>query len=354
MPEPIEPLPPVTEPAAGATSAGLGRLRRMPRVTALVLLLFILLGWQWWDSRNRIADLQQELGKKLADADRLNQESRLVATQSQEAVREMQVKLGILENQLTEFQNQQVALETLYQELSRNRDESALAEIEQVLLLAGQQLQLAGNVKAALIAMEAADTRLQRMNKPQLAPLRKVLIHDIERLKAQPAVDTVGIVARLDNLLAEVDGWPLAMESRPAPQSRPPRKPDAQEAVWRRLAWETWLEFKQLLRIENTGKPDIPLLAPEQGFFLRENLKLRLLSARIAVLARDDTSAKTDLEAARRWMDRYYDGKDKAVAAARETLRRLQESTLSVELPDISASLDAVRQYKLGRDRSGR
>ena len=170
---------------------------------------------QWYTSRGTVESLRQEVAKKLSEADTVNKESRVVAEQAREASAEAQVKLGVLEARVAESQSQQIALESLYQELSRNRDEWAFADIEQSLLIASQQLQLAGNVKAALIALQNADARLQRMERPQFTALRKAINRDIERLKALPHVDTVGISVRLDNVIAAVDTLPLAMEVRP-------------------------------------------------------------------------------------------------------------------------------------------
>ena len=200
-------------PGAPGRPRGAGRARAAGRAAGLGVA-----AWQWYDSRSEIGALRQELAKKLADADTQSKESRIVAEQVREAVADAQVKLGVLESRLAESQNQQIALEALYQELSRNRDEWAYAEIEQSLFIASQQLQLAGNVKAALIALQTADARLQRMDRPQLTALRKAINRDIERLKAAPHVDTVAISVRLDGLIAQVDTLPLAMEMRPQPE----------------------------------------------------------------------------------------------------------------------------------------
>jgi uroporphyrin-3 C-methyltransferase len=172
---------PASVPAAPASvAASRDRAWGLAALTLSVLAL-LLLGWQWWDSHRQTDGLRQEVAKKLSDADTLNKASRVIADQAREASAEAQVKLGILESRVAESQSQQIALEALYQELSRNRDEWAFAEIEQSLLIASQQLQLAGNVKAALIALQNADARLQRMERPQLTPLRKALTRDIER-----------------------------------------------------------------------------------------------------------------------------------------------------------------------------
>lgn len=313
-----------------------------------------LAAWQWHDSRNQMEAIRQDLAKKLADSDTQAKESRMVAGQVREAASQAQVKIGVLENKLAESQSQQIALEALYQELSRNRDDWAFAEIEQSLQLASQQLQLAGNVKGTLIALQNADMRLQRMERPQLAPLRKAVDRDIERLKALPYVDTVGISVRLDNIIAAIDTLPLAMEVRPSPESAAAAA-GPEDKAWKRFLREAWAEIRQLVRIQHMDRPDVPLLAPPQSFFLRENLKLRLLGARLALLTRDQTSYKGDLKAARDWLGKYYDTNDRSIAAMLATLQTLHDSEISIEIPDISATLEALRNYRAAvRERPGR
>ena len=269
-----------------------------------------------------------------------------------EATREAQVKLGVLETKLQESQNQQIALEALYQEYSRGRDESLLADVEQTLLVANQQLQIAGNVKSALIALQAADARLARPGRAQLAGLRKVLARDIERLKLAPYVDIIGISARIYNLISTIDTLPLATEVRP-PRTAPLKQGAAgpEGDAWTRFTRELWRDLRDLVRIQNMDRPDLPLLAPTQVYFLRENLKLRLLGARLALLAHDEKSFKADLKAARDWLTRYYDARDKSVALAAVAVRQVHDSQIGIELPDVAASLEAVRNYRLTRER---
>ena len=312
----------------------------------------MLLAWQWYDSHQQINTLQHELARRLAAADAENKESRGVAEQVREATREAQVKLGVLEAKLQESQNQQIALEALYQELSRSRDESLLADVEQTLLVASQQLQIAGNVKSAMIALQAADARLARLDRPQLAGLRKVIARDIERLKLAPYVDVTGISARIDILMGVIDSLPLAMEVRPqsAPAGENAAAPGA--GAWLRFTRELWRDLRDLVRVEKMDHPDLPLLAPGQAYFLRENLKLRLLGARVSLLTRDEKSFRADLKAAREWLALYYDARDTAVANAVATVRQLHGSQISIEVPEVTASLEAVRNYRLTRERS--
>ena len=340
-------------PAAERALPGVPRqpIYRQP-VAFVAAVAVSLLAWQWYESHQQINSLQQELARRLAAADVENRESRSVAEQVREATREAQIKLGVLEAKLQESQSQQIALEALYQELSRSRDESLLADVEQTLLAANQQLQIAGNVKSALIALQAAEARLARLDRPQLAGLRKVIARDLERLKLAPYVDVIGINARIDNLIGMIDGLPLAMELRvSAAASTKKVAADADGSAWTRFIREMWRDLQGLVRVQNMDNPEAPLLAPTQAYFLRENLKLRLLGARLALLAHDDRSFKADLKAARDWLARYYDARDKTVASALAAVRQLHDSQIGIDLPDVTASLDAVRNYRLTRER---
>jgi uroporphyrin-III C-methyltransferase len=310
----------------------------------------VLTALSWWDAHRSIDALQQDVARRLADADGSVKADRALALQTQELAREAQARIGQLEAKLAESQNQQVALEALYQELSRNRDEWSLAEVEQIITIANQQLQLAGNVKAALIALQAADTRLQRIDKPQLIGLRRILDQDIERLKAVPLVDTAGIAVRLDNLGVAVETLPLLADARPPEQAASDADRTARFNVWQRLVRDTWSEIRQLVRIQRMDRTDLPLLGPGEAFFLRENLKLRLLSARFALLAHDEQTYKSDLRAAQEWLARFFDDQSKSTENALAVMKQLSEGTVSIAMPDISASLDAVHNYRLTRE----
>jgi uroporphyrin-III C-methyltransferase len=361
-PEPLAAQPaqgPETQTSAPLNRSDPANRRRYNWPAYLIALVALaLVAWVSWDTRRQSAAMQQELARRLNDVDNVSKQNHAIALEAQEVTHEaqnktaaLQNKFVALENKLSESQNQQVALEALYQELSRTRDEWSLAEVEQILTIANQQLQLAGNVKAALIALQAADARLQRIDKPQLAALRKVLDQDIERLKALPFLDTVGISVRLENLSAGIDALPLLSDARPI-TDQAGEKTSAQpgEPFWTRIGRDTWAEIKQLVRVQHMERPEAPLLSPTQSFFLRENLRLRLLSARLALLSRDEASYKADLKAAQDWLARFYDSKDKAQQNALASLHLLYASPIGLTLPDISGSLEAVHSYRLTRE----
>ena len=344
--------PPPEEPSGRSECEPSAKSWRMPVVLALAGAIVVVV-WQWYDTRSQIGALREELGQRLRASDSAAGESLLLAKQAREAVREAQVKLTVLENKIAESQSQQVALESLYQELSRSRDEWALAEIEQILTVASQQLQLAGNVQAALLALQTAEGRLARSERPQFIPLRRVLNRDIERLKAAPNLDIVGMALRLDNLIASVDTLPLQFDER---LQAPPKPAGAagEEGVWARVLTEVWDEMKQLVRIRNMDRPDAALLPPAQAYFLRENLQLRLLNARQALLARDPARFRNDVQTAIAWLMRYYDTRAKSTATALASLKQLAASSINVELPSIVDSLAAVRNFKVARDKAQR
>ena len=340
-----------TKVAGAAPRQGGGGVRLTATFAFLVALATAgFTAWQAYESRREKAELELELARKLAEIEAIGSDSRRLSSAARDTARDVEARLGQLDARLVGIQNQRLAVESLYEELSQSRDEWTLAEVEQILLVASQQLQLAGNVQAALIALQAADARLARSDRPQLTKVRRAIADDIERLKSSPFVDVTGIGLKLEHIIDAVDVMPLATETRPVSM----QSDEATTATqgWRVLLAEVWDDLRSLVRIQRVDSPGAPLLAPDQAFFLRENLKLRLLSARLDLLARDQVAYKTDLTAAADWLTRYFDTKAPAVASSTDTLDQLAKSDIRIALPDVSASLDAVRNYRLVKERA--
>lgn len=361
-----EPAQPPHNDSAGINTGAFRTMLRTPGHNPLVNLishlsitqmtlavLVIIFLWQWFDAHQQINQVQQELARRLGEMEGMNKVNQTLVTQNQEVVRELGGKLSVLESKYAEAQNQRAALEALYQEMSSSRDQTALAEVEQMLMIAGQQLQLSANVKAALIAMQHADNRLQRLDRPALSGLRKAINQDIDKLRALPNIDTAGINMRIDTIVAAVEGLPLAQDIHPQ-EEKPLPVVNAEENSWNKFWRELWQEAKQLVRIENTQKRELPLLSPTQVFFLRENLKIRLLSARLALLSHDEASYKRDLKMAQEWTQLYFDDHSKEGAQVLLALQKLAAANINIELPDISASLEAVRNYRVAHEKGAR
>lgn len=329
----------------------LARMNLTQLTLVVVLALFL---WQWLASSRQVDTLQQDLARRLAEMEGNNKASQVLAMQAMESGRELAAKLSLLEAKYAEVQNQRASLEALYQDLSSSRDEMVLADVEQMLFIAGQQLQLSANVKAALIAMQQADDQLKRMDRVALESLRHAIARDMDKLRAVPDVNLLGISAQLDNLIQAVDSLPLAQDVRRPPQagSAATNAPRDQGNFWQRLLREIWEDAKSLVRIENIQKNELPLLAPTQVYFLRENLKLRLISARLALLSHDEPGFKHDLQLAQEWLSRYFDNQSSEAAQALIKLDKLRQASIKLQLPDISASLEAARNYRASLSKS--
>src|SRR4051812_48516804 len=328
---------------------------RTPRALVLALIAMTLAAGlaavSWFDARQSIGSIREEVARRLRESEADSREARAVSRQGQEAVREANVKIAQLEGRLAENQSQQLALEALYQDLSRNRDEWQLAEIEQVLAIASQQLQLAGNVRAALLALQLAEGRLSRADRPQFSPVRRALARDIERLKSLPTADFPAMSARLDMLVASIDSLPLAFDER-AERAAARNGAAAESGFWHRLGTEVWNELRQLIIVRQVNAPEPPLLPPTQAYFVRENLRLRLLNARLSLLTRDEAGYREDLRTARAWIRRYFDPRSKLTADALAQVQQLSSTSISFEVPTISESLDAIRGFKSRRERA--
>lgn len=342
--------PAAAQPTAPQTE---GTARGRARGRWLYGLLFVALAGAvaavWIDAHNTERQLRADVAQRLAEQDLSEKATRAAVQSAQEELRDAQAKIALLEARLAESQAQQAALEALYRELAPSRDEWALTEVEQVLLLASEQLQVAGNVSAALAALQLADAKLQRLDRPQFVPLRRALARDIDTLKAVPHIDVPGLSLRLDQAVTAVDTLPLALEER-LPVT-PPEAPAKDVPGWRRFLGDAWQDLRQLVRIEKLDRPEAPLLSPSQQFFLRENVKLRLLAARFDLLFRDQANFRADLAAADQWLTKYFDTRAKPVLVLQTLLKELRGTEMSTELPALAGSLDAVRVLQLAREK---
>lgn len=315
--------------------------------TLIALLVLALAAASLVETRMVLDELRLDLARRLAASDNIARESHALARQNQGSLAAAQDKLQVLEGRLEQMQSQQLALESMYQEFSRSRDERLLAEIEQSLSIAAQQLQLAGNVETALIALQEADNRLSRVAQPQFFALRKLIAHDIERLRSLPGSDRADATLKLETVILSVDSLPLAFERRPKPAANAVKKAAATSPVfWKDLAADIWGELRQLIRIQRIDQPEAALLAPDQAFYLRENLKLRLINARLSILARDGAGFHEDVRQARVWLEKYFDTQSRPVQSALSALKGIQGQDIAEGLPTLDDTLSAVRNFR--------
>lgn len=355
---------PIPEPRVPENSG----LFQKPQNLAIIALA-VLLALQTWSTHTRFNNLREDVARTLQKDNASNAATGQAVRDVTESAKELQVKVGVLETRQAESQSQQAALEQMYQDISKNRDEWALSEIEQVLSTASQQLQLAGNVSGALIALQNADRSLSRSDKPQFITIRRAIARDIEKLKALPQVDQAGIALRLDNVISQIDTLPLLSDEKPAEPTAParvapapalaggkarpavpvPQVPGIGQRIaqsWRSWSKEMWDNVRQLVRVRTVETPDALMLSPSESYFVRENLKLRLLNARLALLSRNQGTFHDDIGDAQQMLNKYFDTKARSTQAALSVLQQVQSNNVSIDVPDLSDSLNAVRNYK--------
>lgn len=328
---------PDTSTSSGAPARPLAeRLRWVWMVSPVVLLLAVAMLWQ------RLEHMQSELARASTDSTQSALEAKVSAKNAQDSVRELSTRLGVAESRLGEVSLQRSQLEELMQSLSRSRDENLIVDIDAALRLAQQQSQMLGSTEPLLAALKTAEQRLKRVALPRLVPVSRAIARDIDRLKTTRVLDIGNASVSLDEAIRLVDEMPLAHDLPSVAPSAP--KAATSTAVATVLGWgeRVWNEVRTLVRVSRIDTPDAALLTPSQSYFARENLKLRLLNARIGLLSRQLGAASADLKAAQSSVSRYFDGNAKTVQLARERMAQVQTQLQHAELPRVDETLAAL------------
>ncbi len=301
----------------------------------------------------KLSRIQEQLARQSADTGLQALEAKTWAKQSQEIVQDSAARVALMEARLSEVALQRTQLEELMQSLSRSRDETLVVDIESALRIAQQQAQMTGSTEPLLAALQSAQKRVQRAAQPRLTPVARALEKDLERLKSLPTFDIPGLMTKLDEGVALVEGLALANGAR-ASQSQIREQAVASGEQTPPTWWMNGLtrmldEVKGLVRFSRIDAPEAALLSPEQAFFLRENLKLKLLNARLGLLARQKEGVRNDLGAAAVLVRRYAESQSRRTAQLLQLLEQTSEQVRTAELPRIEASLTALSTAAAGR-----
>ena len=319
-----------------------------------------------WNTQQRVKSLETELVKRQQDSGSQATEARTLARQAELTARETAARHALLEARVAETTLQRTQLEELIQSLSRSRDENVLADVEAAIRVALQQAAITGSAEPMVLTLKQADERLARYNQPRLERVRRAVAQDLERTRSAGVTDITQLTIRLDEVIRQVDDLPLlsAPERRAPPRaaqvvaaasaaSGPAAAASAGDwpwvAPWREFGATVWHEVKNLVRVTRIDTPEAMLVAPEQAFFLRENLKLRLLNARLALLSRQFDTAQSDLRDAQTALDRYFDRSTRRVAAASDLVRTVTAQARLVSVPRPDATLAAIATASAGR-----
>ena len=314
-------------------------------VIALLALLLSVLMWQ------KLATIQEQLARQTADSGATAVEARTLAKQAQEQVLETAARQAVMQARLSEVALQRSQLEELMQSLSRSRDENLVVDIESSIRLAQQQAQLTGSVEPLLAALKTAEQRVARAAQPRLNALQNAIARDVGRIKATTVSDMPALLVKLDELVRMADELPLVNAVAPvaAPTSLKPRQDDSVVTWWQRSLQVVGDELRHLVRLSRIENPEAVLLSPDQSFFVRENFKLRLLNARLGLLARQLDASRADLAGVAASLTRYFDASSRKTQVAAALLQQLQGQMKTLELPRVDDTLAALTTAAAGR-----
>ncbi len=339
---------PLTESTQTEPKSHLSRwLLILGGAVAVIALLGAVTLWQ------KLSRIQEQLARQSADTGLQALEAKTWAKQAQETVQASAARVSLMEARLSEVALQRNQLEELMQSLSRSRDETLVVDIESALRFAQQQAQMTGSTEPLLAALQSAQKRVQRAAQPRLTPVSRALEKDLERLKNLPAFDIPGLMTKLDEGVVLVEGLALANAAR-ASQSQIRQQAEASGEQTPPTWWMNGLtrmadEIKGLVRVSRMDAPEAALLSPDQAFFLRENLKLKLLNARLGLQARQKEGVRNDLGAAAVLVRRYAEPQSRRTAQLLQLLDQTSEQVRTAELPRIEASLTALSTAAAGR-----
>ncbi|CAB3886602.1 hypothetical protein LMG26858_03512 [Achromobacter anxifer] len=375
-----DPVVPSTAPGASApASAPADSVKARPAkrgsgplVPALIIVILLAagLGYALWMQRTQFVSAGREVATRL---DALNAEVAQARKDSREALALAQAqagRLGELEDTVRETQSQYNALQLAWQNFNDSASDELLAnDVERLLTIANQQLRLAGNVSNAIVALETAQSRLARADRPRFSSLQQAINGDLDRLRAVSTVDIPAQSARIDRLVALIGKAPLlvpdaaapgvapAGESAPAAAPAPTVDPLAglpADAPW----WQRWRaemaswpgragsalahELGGLITIQRVDEPAALLLSPDQADQVRGTLRQRLLTAQLAMLMRQPAVWKSELDNVGVTLAKYFDNRSPDTVAAQTLARELAQTDIAVRMPEVADSLNAV------------
>jgi len=372
------PPPPADRPLpaaapAPATRGGSQPARRTPTaraawlVAAIALVLAVVALGLAWKADRRMSSVEQALVLRQQESAALSSEARLLARQAQDSAREAAAKAALLEARVAESALQRSQLEELMQSLSRSRDENLLGDVEAAVRVASQQTAITGSAEPLVAALKQSEERLARYNQPRLEGVRRAIARDLDRIRAATVADISTLTIKLDEAIRMIDELPLLSSAqargesahagragaRAASSAAQPEAPagwawNVNEALSRWLE-RVWQEVRALVRVTRIDHPDAVLLAPEQAFFVRENVKLRLLNARLALLSRQFETAQSDLQVTQAALDRYFDRSSRRTLLAAELIRQVAAQARHGGVPRPDDTFAAIGAAAAGR-----
>ena len=347
MPSGAEPQP---EAAAAPPPAAPPQRRLRERIKyGLVLLLALLALALVVLQAQKMATMRTQVARLIDEVSKRSIAAKTASEQASVEVHQASEKLSVLDARVRDLTAYREQMRDLVQTVVEARDESLLVSLEASLLLAQDQAQLTDNPQPMVVALRAAKRRIAQSTDARLIPVRHAVERDLQRLKLVQVPDTAGLLAQLDALLARVDDLPLSVDVRSQMAGMAPEAaaaaPEAAPVHWW-LRWRRWLAERicgpWCNRETVLGLPDQPVR--DASFFVQQNLRLRLLSAKLGLLSRQHESARADLGAAVAQLRLGFDVESEPVAAAMANLEQMRGLTHGAVLPQLDDTFSALER----------
>lgn len=320
--------------------------RWLAALTFMAVLLGILVSYN-------IFSLSTEKEKRKADLAQLEAIG-LSTREMHSQISAMQKNLQDVAAGMQEIRDKQLSWEQSLGTPSSAQRDILLADIEQNIDLIAQQLTLTGNVRSATTALHHVYGRISRLTEPRFINVRRSLEKDLAQLKPLANNNFAGAALKLDQVIAAIDTLPLLSSQHPISSVLPPTIQDTSEKAllprllgWGKRIWENFKESGQrLLEIRRIDDPGALLITPEQTWLLREHIKLRLLNARMTLLAGNQTTLRDDFTKVHLLLKRYFDNQAATTKTIQTLLNQAQQESTVLAIPTLEASMAAIRQAR--------
>ncbi|MXS85831.1 hypothetical protein ABO04_07905 [Nitrosomonas sp. HPC101] len=325
-----------------------GSARRLAVVVLMILLIamaFML--WKWAEKQGHISAMEHSLTAYLADADVFSSHSREILAELELEKTEIEQRLSRLEERLQVARELPVEVGKLPDDGSNRAEVWILGAVERLVVAADRDLQLTGDVRSALDSLKYAQELLQSAEISSSPKLNEMLAEDIEQLEAVAAVDIQEINRDITELAAQIDSLPLMMDSNLIEIDWPEKQDTPKPGLWHRYLHEIKRDFSRLVKIEKMSDSGTSLLSPSQIRLLKENIRLQLMQARLALLTRDEHNFRAAVKTATNWIQKYFNTEAQSVKDALGGLERLASINIGSQLPNLGEMLGIVYHDQL-------
>ncbi len=365
-------VPPPGAPEAAQPAAASGSRSVLAPAALVVALVAAGLSGALWLQHRQAVQVQAAVGAQSAASESAANRAAAQASEALERLEAQERRIESLQARLGEasdvIRDLDEALRTM---TDRGSELVLLNDIDHLATIAQQQLQLGGNVRNAIVALESAQAQLARANRPALASLLQTVNGDLDRLRAASTVDVAAFSRELEELAMLLTEAPLIMPDEAGRQAERPEQPalreqpaptvppssSADERWWER-AWETtrdwsqdaWTSVRedlgQFIDVRRVDDANALLMSPDQAARFRENLRTRVMTAQLALMMRQPEVWRTEMEVIVRAVETRYDEASPLTRKALRLARGMADASIDARLPTVDNTLQALNTLR--------